>query len=123
MLVRTFLYLEVIKSEIDQNAKNIIQAHVHLPVANEIASGLLAKMSAVSQTPQTKQKKKIPQRRIVEAGHREKEKDKADLARGHEKRLSKNRGTYRPRWRSWVQFRSVPFLFLAKTFANCTHKS
>ena len=34
MLVRTFLYLEVIKSEIDQNAKNIIQAHVHLPVAN-----------------------------------------------------------------------------------------
>ena len=66
-------------------------------------------------------KKKIPQRRIVEAGHREK--DKADLARGHDKRLSKNRGTYRPRWRSWVQFRSVPFLFLAKTFANCTHKS
>ena len=55
MLVRTFLYLEVIKSEIDQNAKNIIQAHVHIPVANEIASGLLAKMSAVSQTPQTKQ--------------------------------------------------------------------
>ena len=121
MLVRTFLYLEVIKSEIDQNAKNIIQTHVHLPIANEIASGLLAKMSAVSQTSQTKQKKKIPQRRIVEAGHREK--DKADLARGHEKRLSKNRGTYRPRWRSWVQFRSVPFLFLAKTFANCTHKS
>ena len=59
MLVRTFLYLEVIKSEIDQNAKNIIQTHVHLPVANEIASGLLAKMSAVSQTPQTKQKKKF----------------------------------------------------------------
>ena len=40
-----------------ENAKNIIQAHVHIPVANEIASGLLAKMSAVSQTPQTKQKK------------------------------------------------------------------
>ena len=34
-------------------------------------------------------KKIIPRRRIVEAGHREK--DKADLARGHEKRLSKNR--------------------------------
>ena len=38
------------------------------------------------------------QRRIIEAGHREK--DSADLARGYEKRQSKNRGTYRPRWRS-----------------------
>ena len=56
------------------------------------------------------------QRRIIEVGHREK--DSADLARGYEKRQSKNRGTYRPRWRSWVQFRSVPLLFLANTFCK-----
>ena len=41
-------------------------------------------MSAVSQTPRTTQKKKlIPQLRIIEAGHREK--DRADFARGHKK--------------------------------------
>ena len=69
-------------------------------------------MSAVSQTPHTTQKKIIPQLRIIEAGHREK--DRADFARGHKKWLSKNWGTYRPRWRSWVQFQSVPFSFFCK---------
>ena len=56
----------------------------------------------------------IPQRRIIEAGHREK--DRADLKGGYEKRLSKNRGPYCQRGRSWIRFRSVPFLLLAKTF-------
>ena len=59
-------------------------------------------MLAMSQIPPNKTKKIIPQRRIIEAGHREK--DRADLKGGYEKRLCKNRGPYRQRWRSWIRF-------------------